>query len=263
MKEWQKIERVTPTMLSMWRTTWPGATDTGALTKWMPSIDLDILREDAAIGCEEMIRERFEERGWFLVPIGKAPKRLIPFRLAGPPFEKMTVNFIGEPAQKIELLGSGQQAMLDGVHVETRQRYRWHGGQPWEIDRDDLPDISADEAYRLMEDVADLLTREFGYVRKSPTRSVATGRAVAGAPVTGEARWAELIGEVLAGNAFHDPLTALAAMAIRAGMDKGAAMHLLGGLMENSAAPHDARWDARYRDLPRAIDTAVAKFTKR
>jgi hypothetical protein len=260
VKEWQRIDRVTLDMLAMWRTTWPSATDTGALTKWMPSIDLDIFNEEAAVACEELIRERHEEKGWLLVRIGRAPKRLILFRLAGPPFEKMTVNFLGEPTQKVELLASGQQAILDGVHVETRRRYTWHGGQPWEIPRAELPDIDADRAYRLMEDVADLLVREFGYVRKATTRSIAASRVAA---TDREDRWTELVNNVFTGTALHDSLRDLGAMLVAGGLSPGATKHLLDALMDCSPIPHDARWEARLRAIPAAIDSAVAKWGRR
>jgi hypothetical protein len=57
----------------------------------MPALDLDILNEEAARAVEDLARERFEEHGWFLVRIGKAPKRAIIFR-TNTPFHKLTVN---------------------------------------------------------------------------------------------------------------------------------------------------------------------------
>jgi hypothetical protein len=46
-------------------------------------------------------------------------------------------------------------------------------------------------------------------------------------------------------------------------MGSGAATHLLQAWVELSDAPHDARWEARYREIPRAIDSAVKKFGRR
>jgi hypothetical protein len=86
--------------------------------------------------------------------------------------------------------------------------------------------------------VARILAADFGYVRTPPTRSIAPGRN--GAIATGgEPRWRELLDNIHAGRALHDSLNALAAMVIRAGMDRGAATHLLGALMEASDISHD------------------------
>ena len=56
------------------------ASNTGILTRLMPTIDLDLLNELAAIAAENLFRERFDRRGFILTRIGRAPKRAIPFR---------------------------------------------------------------------------------------------------------------------------------------------------------------------------------------
>src|SRR5262245_52889452 len=77
---WQKVENVSRAMLEAWARNFPRATNTGVLTRVTPCIDVDVLNEPAAIAAEESIRERFEDRGYVLVRIGKPPKRAIPFR---------------------------------------------------------------------------------------------------------------------------------------------------------------------------------------
>ena len=72
---WEQLRDVTPTQIAMWAKTWPDAINTGVLTHNMPTLDIDILDQDAAVAIEELARERFEERGWFLVRIGLPPKR--------------------------------------------------------------------------------------------------------------------------------------------------------------------------------------------
>ena len=81
-KRWQKIENVSRAMLEAWGRNWPRANNTGILTKLTPTLDADILNEPAAIAIEDLVRERFEERGYILPRIGKPPKRAIPFRTA-------------------------------------------------------------------------------------------------------------------------------------------------------------------------------------
>ena len=49
---------------------------------------------------------------------------------------------------------------------------------------------------------------------------------------------------------------------VKAGTNSGAAVNQLRGLMEASTAAKDARWQERFRDIPRAVDTAVEKYGK-
>src|SRR5262249_52402005 len=105
-KSWQNVANVSRTMLEAWGRNWPLATNTGLLTRLTPTIDIDILNELAAIAAEELVHDRFGERGWILPRIGKAPKRAIVFR-TNDPFPKITVNLVaadGSTGEKIELL---------------------------------------------------------------------------------------------------------------------------------------------------------------
>jgi len=95
----------------MWAKIWPDALNTGVLTRNVPTLDLDILNEEAVRACEDLVRSRCEEAGPILVRIGNPPKRAILFR-TDEPFDKIAVNLIapnGSEGQKIELLSNGQQ----------------------------------------------------------------------------------------------------------------------------------------------------------
>src|SRR5262245_47193948 len=63
MKDWQLLDNVTREQLEMWGKTWPDARNTGILTKFTPTLDADILNEEAARAIEDLVRERFEDRG--------------------------------------------------------------------------------------------------------------------------------------------------------------------------------------------------------
>ena len=76
----------------------------------------------------------------------------------------------------------------------------------------------------------------------------------------GSAGWSALVANILAGNELHVSIASLAAMAVKAGMHGGAVTNFLRDLMQASAAPRDDRWQARYDDIPRAVQTAEAKF---
>jgi Bifunctional DNA primase/polymerase, N-terminal len=258
LKEWQKLTVISHDMITLWSKVWPDASNTGCLTRYMPALDLDILNEEAARAIEDLVRERFEERGWFLVRIGKPPKRAIVFRTITP-FRKITVPLIapnGGSDEKIELLCDGQQLVVDGIHPDTGQPYRWFAGEPWRIRRDELPYISEAEAQKLIDDAATLLSNAFGY-----TRTAAAPKSNGIVPGDGgEAVWKFHLDNIRHGRGLHDSITQLAAALIRSGMQSGAAVHLLAALLELSEASHDERWEARYRYVPRAVDSAVQKY---
>src|SRR5262245_7546964 len=166
-KSWQKVENVSRPMLEAWGRNYPRATNTGILTKHTPTLDADILNEAAAVAIEELVRERFEERGYVLPRIGKPPKRAFPFRTLDP-FPKITANLVaanGSTGEKIEFMCDGQQIVAHGTHPDTRKPYAWPLGNPIDIARDDLPYINEAEAKQLVDDIVELLHREFGYTR--------------------------------------------------------------------------------------------------
>jgi hypothetical protein len=260
-KSWQKVNNVSRPMLEAWARNWPRATNTGLLTRITPTIDIDILNELAAIAAEDLARERFEERGYFLVRIGQPPKRAIPFRTLQP-FAKLTTNFIvpaGADAEKIEFLCDGQQFVAHGIHPGTKKPYGWFGGDPTTIAYDDLPYISAEEAEQLQRNITALLVRDFGYV-DAPGRSARRGN---GAPSGEPAEdWQQLVDDILAGNDLHANTRNLAAKMVRSGMDGGAIVNFLRGLMNSSTAPRDQRWQDRYDNLPRQVDSIQDKIER-
>jgi Primase C terminal 2 (PriCT-2) len=71
--------------------------------------------------------------------------------------------------QKIELLCDGQQLVAFGIHPDTGKPYRWIGGEPGEVRRDELPEINEAEGRQLVEDVAKLLSDKLGYTRRQQT----------------------------------------------------------------------------------------------
>jgi hypothetical protein len=252
---WQKVENVSRAMLEAWGRNWPRATNTGILTRLTPTIDIDVINEVAAIAAEDLARERFEERGYFLVRIGKPPKRAFPFRTSEP-FAKLTTNFQGHAGEKIEFLCDGQQVVAHGIHPGTLKPYGWFGGDPTTIGYDELPYISADEAQQLQHDIAALLVRDFGYV-VDPGRPARKGN---GTPKEHARDWQSLVDGILAGNDLHANTRDLAAKMARSGMAGGAIVNFLRGLMDSSAAPRDQRWQDRYDNLSRQVNTIQAKL---
>jgi hypothetical protein len=79
----------------------------------------------------------------------------------------------------------------------------------------------------------------------------------------GESDWQHLFDNIREGRELHNSLRDLAAKMIAASTNPGAAIHQLRTLMEASTAPKDERWRARVSEIPRAVDSAVAKYGKR
>jgi hypothetical protein len=180
---WEQKVSTSPDEIARWEKIFPDATNTGILTKVTPAFDIDIRNPEAATAVEELARERFEERGYILVRIGLAPKRAIPFRTDAP-FKKIVRDVVSPSgtSEKLELLADGQQVVAFGIHPDTRQPYRWHGGEPGRIRWEDLPYLSADDALALVRDAEQLLTTQFGYRPKAPAPAAAptiSGRALA------------------------------------------------------------------------------------
>jgi hypothetical protein len=169
---WQNLKAVSRKQIEMYEKQWPDAGNTGGLTRDMPVIDIDIMHPEAAGKLEELAREHFEERGRILVRIGLAPKRAIPLR-TNAPFKKMVRIFAAPDGstQKIEILGDGQQLVLYGIHPDMRQPYRWHGGEPSEVARHELPSVGGDDMEKFIDEATTLLVEEFGFKLKDEKRS--------------------------------------------------------------------------------------------
>ena len=153
LQNWQQKTETNAQEIELWSSIYPGATNTGALTRLMPTLDLDILNEEAVRAAEEIVRSHHEEHGLVLVRIGRPPKRAIPFR-TDEPFKKIQVGLI---APNGEFLCDGQQVAVAGLHPDINQPYRWHGGELGQTAREDLPYIREAEARALVDEIVDLL----------------------------------------------------------------------------------------------------------
>jgi len=256
-KGWQKKIDANATEIELWERVYPFATNTGILTQPTPTLDIDITNPEAAKVVEALARERFDERGSVLVRTGQAPKRAILLRTDAP-FKKITGNVItpsGDTDQKVELLANGQQVVVFGTHPKTGKPYSWFGGDPSSIKHEELPYISEDEAKHFVADAVALLVKDFGY-RVPPAGPTETGKTKGHDP----ASWGGLVDNIGQGHQLHDSLRNLAGKLIASGMDDGAAVNLLRGVMDSSNSPRDDRWQARYDDIPRAVSTAREKI---
>ena len=248
----------------MWGRTWPDAINTGILTRTTPTLDADILNEDAAVAIEELVREHYEEAGYVLMRIGRPPKRAFLFR-TDEPFAKIVINFVarngGEP-EKLEFLGDGQQVVVAGIHPDTHKPYSWFGGEPGPIAREDLPYIREAEAREADRARRRAAGRRFRLCPRRRAAAAAKRTSDDAAANRGAADWQYLCDRIRAGEALHDSLRDLAAKLIASGMEAGAAVNFLRAQMESSSAPHDERWRERFNEIPRLVDSAEKRFAK-
>jgi hypothetical protein len=160
---WQLSFDVSELDIRSWSNLYPAAANTGILTRRTPTLDLDILDEEAIRAIEEHIHDRYDEGGYVLPRIGRAPKRCYPFR-TDEPFAKILVKLIAPNGEeeRIEFLADGQQVVCFGVHPDTKQPYQWPKGEPGLIQRADLPYIREVEAQSRVDDLVRIL-EPFGY----------------------------------------------------------------------------------------------------
>jgi Bifunctional DNA primase/polymerase, N-terminal len=256
IKGWQLKYDANDGEIELWDKVFPRADNTGILTRTTPTFDIDILDEAAARAVEELVRTHYEEHGRILVRTGKAPKRAIPFR-TDTPFPKIIRNFTAPNGDlhKIEFLCDGQQFVAFGEHPDTHQPYRWHGGDPRTVLREELPYISSDDALALVDNVVELLTREHGYT----VSAFAKGNGKDEDGEHGHTDWSSLLEKIISGKDFHGSSVSMAADLIKSGMSNGAVINLLRGAFM-LCTTKDARWQERYDDIPRAVKTARGKF---
>jgi AAA domain/Bifunctional DNA primase/polymerase, N-terminal len=257
MDGWQKRTETTLDEIKLWERTAPAARNTGFLTRWAPTLDIDIRDPDAAEAAERLVSERFEEHGIILVRQGRHPKRAIPFRTAKP-FPKITVTFAtADPklGEKLELLCDGQQLAADGDHPDTGQPYRWFGGSPADTALADLPAITEAEARALVADLTTMLVEEFDY-RTKPAKSKSNGNGAREHDATSTADWsldpAALID--------HDRLVSLAARLVKAGMNPAAVRNLLRQNVEDLIGVDEERRQRRLKEIPDIVSSAAEKI---
>lgn len=244
---WQKIGHANPEQVDMWAKSFPDAINTGILARFTLCLDLDLLNPEAAQACEDYVREVFEEAGYVLIRIGRAPKRAIPFR-TNQPFKKITLP-LGHGGDKIELLADGQQFAAFGIHPDTQQPYSWHGGSPLEIKHEDLPYIDQERAQLLVDYLGELV-RPYGYETK-PKHDGGNSKTD-WEPTDRE----ELTRRILSGESLHDSVLKIAGSYAARGSPKQDCIDYIG--LAFTAADTE-RYGGRWNECMKAIDYCYAK----
>jgi hypothetical protein len=183
---WQRKE-VTAEDIANWH-----SPDTGALAKLTPGLDLDILDPETVEALTNAVCDWFDGRGTILRRTGLFPKCLIPFRTSKP-FSKIQVALQGPNGarHRIEVLGDGQQYIIDGTHPDTGAPYTWLGDlSPENVARDDLPETDEGEMQQLVDYLVDVAVTGHGFERVNVV--VEPQPAETRTPVDVEARFAAM-----------------------------------------------------------------------
>ena len=146
------------------REAWPAFAryGVGVLTRNTPALDIDVLDPWLVEKIQSLADQALGDAPY---RIGAAPKRLVPYRLAGARFGKIKLIWRGlcdEPHEPnappaVELLSDGQQFVALGVHPGTGQPYQWHRDPDLEIPHGLLPALDRAKAERFMRALAGAL----------------------------------------------------------------------------------------------------------
>jgi hypothetical protein len=265
-ENWQiKRRQTNPEEIKLWAEPggYPHATNTGMLTRHVPTLDIDIRDKDAAEASEALVAEQFDT-GRVLVRIGLSPKRAIPFR-TDEPFAKISETLIAPNGDehKIEFLGDGQQVVVDGTHPDTKLPYRWYGGELTAVHRDNLPEIDYERARKLVDDIVALLIEQHGYRRKKGREESKSeksdGRADWGGSHEGTNWGGFFTGDPL----DHDMLCSMAMSLMVGGLSDGCTYNILYARITTAQGVNEERRSRRLHELPGIIRSARAKLGER
>ena len=164
--------------IDSWFTRYPDAMNTGLLTRTTPAIDLDVYDPDVAEELELMLFDMIGE-GHTLTRFGQPPKRAVLFQ-TDTPFKKIRTPVFTSPGSNkenfVEVLGDGQQIIVFGVHPETGKDYSWHGGEPGDVTRADLPVLTEAMARDFIERATAVMDAA-GWIRKADSKPQGNGHA--------------------------------------------------------------------------------------
>src|SRR5262245_54397080 len=203
MVGWNK--KYTAEDIAAWANQYPLWTNTGIRTATAPAFDIDVKNPEAAEAAEELIRNLYADRGALLTRIGEAPKRALLFRTTRP-FPKIRVTFVAPNggSHHIEMLGDGQQLVVDGIHPGTKKPYVWQGGyRPCDILWKDLSEINEDEARSLVALVSEMLIKQFGFQETDGERPHAEEGEATSGPIDAEGELAAMVPTGAAVNNVH------------------------------------------------------------
>jgi len=145
-----------------------------------------------------------------------------------------------------EQLDAGVNGVLDGLHVEFYSTGRYLTLTGMTIKAGPIAPLKNFKT----------IAESYRAAKKTKTNEK-TGQSE---DVPPDERYAALVAAILSGAVYHDSLRDLAASMVAAGMQPGAVVNHLRGLMDASQGAHDDRWRARRAQIPDLVTSAAVKF---
>ena len=151
---------------------WKQGEGIGLVCRRCVALDIDV--QHSAEDAEAIQKIAIRVLGAAPRRIGKAPKRLLLYRLNGAPIAKKTLKFWRDGIEeRIEILGENQQCVIYGIHPDTGKPYTWHDGEPCTIPIDALTTVSEDQINDFLEQ-AETYLLENGYALSLSEKSDAS-----------------------------------------------------------------------------------------
>ena len=159
----------TEAIIDDWFYSQPEAFNTGIVTRTTPAVDIDVYDPDVADAIEALLWEVIGTRG--MIRFGEPPKRAALFRTETP-FGKISTPVFTSPTNRqrhrVEVLCSGQQIVVFGTHPDTGKPYCWHGGQPGDVARAALPELTEAVAREFVAKAIAVM-RSQGWIEDAPS----------------------------------------------------------------------------------------------
>jgi hypothetical protein len=152
--------------IDSWFHQYPAAFNTGVLTHATPAVDIDVYDPDVAQAIEALLWDMTGTRG--MVRFGEPPKRAALFRTETP-FAKISSPVFTSPSgqrHRVEVLCRGQQIVVLGTHPGTGKPYSWHGGEPGDVARGDLPELTEALAREVVTRATDIMRAQQGWTEE-------------------------------------------------------------------------------------------------
>ena len=111
-----------------------------------------------------------------------------------------------------------------------------------------------------LEDAAGALGIDLGELLAEPESAISQGTGAFHGEQDSKLQAATA--DLIAGVNLHDATNLITSSLIASGAQPGAVVNIVRGLMHASQAPRDARWQSRYDDISRSVQTAVQKFSR-
>jgi hypothetical protein len=232
------------------------ALNTGILSDAIHAVDADILTPELAesivhrighmLGPTQLIRE------------GRAPKKLLVYRAEHPLAKKSTlVLYLPDGTKRqVEVLGVGQQFLVDGIHPDTGQPYRWLDGSPETVPLIDLPIVTKEMLREMLDEVEGILRDAGAEKKEKPAPSKGSPQRSTNQP-GGGGFFRDVNVAALANIEAWAPMLLPAGKFDRAGAWRITSNALARDLQEDLSIHPDGIWDYGLEEPRTAIDLVI------